>query len=265
MQHQNYKKIELLLQYILLIASKQDDFTDQSLGEIHLIKYVYLADLEYAKYNKGNTYTELEWKFHNFGPWSSTLYNHIDLSLNKIEAVKKSIDGKDKNFIRWNIKNTDNSLTDKLGNRLNLIVNGSIQTKVKEHGSCTESLLNDVYTTLPMLQAAPGEILNFKPVFDEYKDKDDKIENIQKMTDRQKKKRKMLIEDIKKNFQKRLKDKKTKKRALPPEPPIYDDFFFKGVEYLDSLGGNPIKNTEGIITFSDDIWHSKARFDIDEL
>ncbi len=204
MQNPNYKKIELLLQYILLIASEQDDFTDQSLGEIHLIKYVYLVDLDYAKYNNGNTYTGLEWKFHNFGPWSINLHNHIDPSLKEIEATKRNISGKYGDSIRWTVKHTDNFLADRIGKDLDFIVTGSIETKVKEHGSCTETLLNDVYTTFPMLQAAPEEILNFESAVIE--NKEAKIEDIQKMTDRQKKKRRRLIKDIKKSFQKRLKD-----------------------------------------------------------
>ena len=41
-------RVDLLLQYALLVAGEQDEFLDRQLGPIHLIKYVYLADLFHA-------------------------------------------------------------------------------------------------------------------------------------------------------------------------------------------------------------------------
>jgi len=269
MQKLDYKKkVELLLQYILTIAAQQDDFEDRSLGEIHLIKYVYIADLEYAKYNNGNIYTGLEWKFHDFGPWSPELYNHIEPLLNLIGAEKSKIQGKHGEFIRWNIKNIDKYSIYKIEKKLPLIIRGSVESSIQKHGSCTESLLDDVYKTPPMLQAAPEETLDFTIIQDKTDNSTINEENCINITDRQKKKRKLLIKDIKRKFQERLKNNKLKtKRVPPPEPPIYDEIFFEGVKYIDSLEGSyvePIED-EGIITFSDDIWHSKARFDKDDL
>jgi hypothetical protein len=42
-------KIDLLIQYTLLVAGQEDEYLDRQLGPIHLIKYVYLADLVYAE------------------------------------------------------------------------------------------------------------------------------------------------------------------------------------------------------------------------
>ncbi len=50
-------RVDLLLQYALLVAGEQDEFLDRQLGPIHLIKYVYLADLFHAKRNNGVTFT----------------------------------------------------------------------------------------------------------------------------------------------------------------------------------------------------------------
>lgn len=50
-------KIDLLIQYAILIAGQEDEYPDRQLGPIHLIKYVYLADLAYAERNGGETFT----------------------------------------------------------------------------------------------------------------------------------------------------------------------------------------------------------------
>ena len=41
-------RVDKIIQYSLLIAGDEDDFSDRQLGPIHLIKYVYLADLDFA-------------------------------------------------------------------------------------------------------------------------------------------------------------------------------------------------------------------------
>ena len=46
-------KIDLLIQYAFLVAGQEDEYLDRRLGPIHLIKYVYLADLAYAERNCG--------------------------------------------------------------------------------------------------------------------------------------------------------------------------------------------------------------------
>ena len=48
-------KIDLLIQYAMLIAGQEDEYFDRRLGPIHLIKYVYLADLAYAERKCGGS------------------------------------------------------------------------------------------------------------------------------------------------------------------------------------------------------------------
>ena len=48
-------KIDLLIQCAILIAGREDDYLDRQLGPIHLIKYVYLADLAYAERKCGGS------------------------------------------------------------------------------------------------------------------------------------------------------------------------------------------------------------------
>ncbi len=69
-------RVDLVLQYSLLVAGEQDTSFDRQLGPIHLLKYVYLADL-FAGKNEGATYTGIEWKFYKFGPWSQSVNERI--------------------------------------------------------------------------------------------------------------------------------------------------------------------------------------------
>ncbi len=85
-----YDKVDMLIQYALLIAGQEDAFWDRQLGPIHLIKYVYMGDLAYAERNDGETYTGIDWRFYNFGPWSQTVNERIEPALTAIGATKKT-------------------------------------------------------------------------------------------------------------------------------------------------------------------------------
>lgn len=158
--------IDQVLQFILITAGQEDDFRDRELGPIHLIKYLYLADLIYAEQNNGKTYTSLQWKFHNFGPWSNDAYQRIQPALQRIGAIEKTIPSKyEGDFVRWSVR--DDDLYSQLRRELPRIIATSIQKCVHEFTASTEDLLHFVYKTWPMLRAKPGESLNlslFKPV-----------------------------------------------------------------------------------------------------
>ena len=64
------QKIAAVFQYALSVVSKSEDPLSRKLGPIHLLKYAYLVDVEYARFHRGETFTGIEWKFHDFGPWS---------------------------------------------------------------------------------------------------------------------------------------------------------------------------------------------------
>ena len=71
----NQERVDLLIQYILSVAAQGwGDFDDKEVGPIHIIKYVYLADLAYAMRHGGETYTDIPWRFHNFGPWDTGIF-----------------------------------------------------------------------------------------------------------------------------------------------------------------------------------------------
>ena len=69
---------DLIIQYALLLAGEEDERFDRQLGPIHLVKYVFLADLAHAKRHGGESFTGATWLFHNFGPWDVAVYERID-------------------------------------------------------------------------------------------------------------------------------------------------------------------------------------------
>ncbi len=264
MDTSNTKKIDRILQFSLLTAG-QEDFGSRELGPIHLIKYLYLADLEYAK-KQGNTYTGIPWTFHHFGPWDYGAFSRIEPALQAIGAQKKTIDPLQstygKEFTRWLAVNE--KLYDMLERDLPIIIRGTIQKYVHKFNAVTEDLLHYVYTTWPILNAKPGELLNFVPP--DYMKKIKKQDCEQNNDDtkalsvRQQKKKKQALQLLRSEFRKKLEAKKQKPK-IRFAPPPYDDIYFDGLKVLDSLAGKGIKQTEGVASFSDDIWKSKARFD----
>lgn len=80
------KKIDKLLQFVLLTAGQEEYYSSRWLSRIHLIKYVYLADLAYSKEHGGKTYTGLDWHFHHYGPWALTCFKRIESALMNIQA-----------------------------------------------------------------------------------------------------------------------------------------------------------------------------------
>ena len=71
------------------------------------------------------------------------------------------------------------------------------------------------------------------------------------------KKRKADMKALKEQIQAKLAEKKLKReQTIPSRAPLYDEVFFEGVRWLDSLAGEPVEPQEGEITFSKTIWKS---------
>ncbi|MBW1703234.1 MAG: hypothetical protein JRJ11_07715 [Deltaproteobacteria bacterium] len=255
-------KVDLLLQYALAIAGQGDEYFQRQLGPIHLVKYVYLADLSHAERNQGRTYTGIEWRFHKFGPWSTEVFKRIEPALTVVGATKTEISHPkyEDDFVRWIL--TDDDLVLQLAAKLPLYACLAIQSAVRQFGSDTPSLLNHVYLTRPMLRAAPGEFLDFSP---EEKNEQAFPESPSvRLTKMQKEHRKKELQDLKARIQAKLAEKKKYRRLVPPDPPPrYDEIFIEGRKWLDELAGASIEAREERARFSEDVWKSPARFDPD--
>lgn len=255
----NINNIDLLLQYALLVAGEEDDFADRQLGPIHLIKYVYLSDLFYAKRNEGKTFTSTEWRFHKFGPWSLIVNERIVPALQAISADVKNYpsDYDDKSdWYRWSANDEY-----RLGERerqLPAEIRINLKRDVRKYGKNTPDLLDYVYRTKPMLSAAPAEILDFGSAVGERRDDAEPPElRSSSMSEKAKKRLKERMQTLRAM----RKDGEFKKRRLvsPVQNPRYDDVYQKGLAWLDDLAGPALTSGEITVEFSDAVWKSDTR------
>ena len=253
-------RIDLLLQFILAVAGEQDDFRDRELGPIHLLKYVYLADVAHAQRRNGETFTGAAWRFHHFGPWAGDVFARIEPALIAIGAeVKQMRTTVGDDFIRYRLASMSDAtrVRERVEEALPGPVQFAVQRAVREFGQDTSSLLHSVYKTLPMLGAAPEETLNFNLLVHETAP-DYAPENERTDAPEGKRARARRLNDIRAEVQARLAKAAVASGGVPAKP-RYDDVFAAGVEWLDQLGGEPVAETEGKLTIGQDVWKSDAR------
>jgi len=252
-------RTDLIIQYALAVAGEADDFRERELGPIHLIKFVYLADLAHAERGDGGTFTGAAWHFHNFGPWSLEVFNRIAPAAKAIGGTERRFSSRHKeDAVRWRAQ--DSGLAERIERKLPLEVARAVKHAVREYGTDTKSLLHDVYRTRPMLTAAPGELLNFKPSAPERTSGsgDGHEEATRPLPQLSKTK----VKNLKALVQRRLEEKRQLKRLVPPQPaPRYDEVFEQGQEWLDALAGEPINPERGRLRFANSLWKSAARRD----
>jgi hypothetical protein len=259
-------KVDLILKYVLAAAG-QEDVGNQELGPIHLVKYVYLADLSFAEAHGGETLTGAEWQFYHYGPWSSAVYSRIQNVVQDVHATERVITSYkyESDFVRWKLQ--DDELYESLQAALPFEVRRAIRDAIHRFGDDTTSLLHHVYTTSPMLHAAPHERLSFtsskeQAVMDSKEATRVETPQVAALSKKDLKKKKEKLEALKERIKRRLAEKEQKQVMVKPEPaPRYDDVYFNGVAQLNELAGTPILPSAGEITFSDEVWKSRARSD----
>jgi len=249
------RKVDLIIQYALAVAGEADDFKDRELGPIHLVKFVYLADLAHAQLEGGQTFTGAEWKFHHFGPWSVEVYNRIPSAAEKIGATERRFPSqfREEDAKRWCVR--QGSSADRLGEKLPFSVASAVRRATRTYANDTVSLLHDVYQTPPMLRAAPGESLDFQSPSEGPTPEDDVlVETVLPQISKTKAK------ELKSLVKQRLQDRvQAKNSASQDPPPRYDEVFEKGRQWLDGLAGEPIAPVSGRLEFGNNVWKSSAR------
>jgi hypothetical protein len=252
-------RVDLLLQFILAVAAEQDDFRCRELGPIHLLKYVYLADLAHAEHREGQTYTGVRWQFHHFGPWAFDVFQRIEPALQAIGAERKMVPSRHADdAVRYRLHPDEaEHVRQRAEQELPAAVQFCISRAIQEHGPDTASLLHAVYRTLPMLNAAPEEWLDFSVV------RESRAEYAvtspdEQLSRTQRKKREQLLSDIRAEVQARLAEKLSA-GGTPVRPPRYDEVFAKGLEWLDQLAGEAVTERQGKLEVGDDVWKSETR------
>jgi hypothetical protein len=144
-------RIDLLIQYVLLVAGENDETSERELGPIHLIKYVYLGDLAFALRNQGQSFTAAKWQFYKFGPWAQEVNERIRPALLAIGADEKSFvsdyEGKE-DWVRWSLR--DDQLLDQTERAIPPAVTMHLRGDIRRFGKDTPGLLDYVYRTPPM-------------------------------------------------------------------------------------------------------------------
>jgi hypothetical protein len=249
-----------MIQYALAIANEADDDRDRELGPIHLLKYIYLGDLAFAQDNQGATFSGSPWRFHKFGPWAQELHAHIQSAATRIGAHERHFASQyQEDNTRWRLPDLDIADVER---RLPRPVASAIRRNVARYANDTVSLLHFVYRTPPMLAAAPGEPLRFDHLAEEAPPRSTvppttESKPLPAISRTKIKKLKARIEQI---YEER-KAREQREFVVPDPPPLYDEVYFQGVEWLDQLAGSPIEETRGKLTFDDSIWKSPGRRD----
>ncbi len=158
---QNDKLYKTII-FILQIA-KQEDIKD--IDYTALVKYVYLLDCFYAEENNGKQYTDVEWKFLNFGPYCAEFQDIFNIHNKDSRIFLRSLNSKDpeKNNSRIGYSgwNTEYILKD-----FSSYLISKLKEKIKEFSGYNSKGLNSLlqyiyFHTTPMIEAKHKEILNF--------------------------------------------------------------------------------------------------------
>ncbi|TAA73987.1 MAG: hypothetical protein CDV28_1459 [Candidatus Electronema aureum] len=245
----NTNRVIDLIRYILEEARQNEEWSFRELGPIHLIKYVYLADLYYASQNDGKTFTDLSWQFYHFGPWNPSLYSELPNFIREIGANIRTFESRyTKDGVRYSL-NDDYHHDSPCS--IPLAISSLLRRDIRNYGSATNDLLHYVYTTPPMTNAVPGDYLNFDQIIFMHKESV-ATENFDNLTDREKKKRKQRVLDIRKKIAKQREESK-KKRVRPA--PRYDEVFFNGtMEMNRDIELQEIENHKGLLQVNQNTW-----------
>jgi len=253
----NVDRCDHVIQLAVLAAGRADDYLDRELGPIHLLKYVYLADLAYAEAHDGASFTGASWRFYHYGPWALEVHERIEPALATIDATKKVVESAryDDDFVRW--RKSDDRLFEELERDLPREVVSAVRRAVHAHGNDTAGLLNHVYTTGPMLRSVPGSMLTLQAA----EPRESYTVDAAKPTAKQQKKRKARIARAKEEIKKRLAERREARAQQEQAPaPRYDEVFFDGLSWLDELAGEEgNRELQGEAVFDDAVWDSDTR------
>lgn len=255
-------KIDQLISYALAVAS-QEDFGNRELGPIHLIKYVYLADLAFAETHAGQTFTGVAWRFYHFGPWSEEVYERIEPTVRQLGVTERKVQSRyADDALRWSLDDVP-GLFERLDEGLPLGVARAVKQAVHRFGQDTSDLLHFIYTTPPMLKAAPGEMLDLttenKAAAEELRTSGEP-QLKEKLSKSAQKRRAEKVKALRERAAVKLKEALERRRLAYPTPePRFDEVFLKGAEWLNQQVGEIIQPEQGEVVFSADLWKSRAR------
>ena len=253
--------VDLLIQYVLA-SSALEEFPNNQLGPIHVLKYVYLADLAHAE-KHGTTYTGAEWLFYDFGPWSPAVHSRINDAAVQAGADIHRLESREGRefveFVRYDFQ--DRSMRDRLERRLPIAASRAVDRAIKRFGSCTPDLLDFVYVTAPMRTSSPGETLVFPTSTDGSSTARDSG-NERELTAKQQKRRKERVRALQERV-KAVREGRAQAAKAVSTPPRYDAVFRSGRQWLDDQAPCAPDDTDAELVVDPSVWKSAMRTDGD--
>lgn len=151
-------EIRDLIRYIVWYATENE----MALTTIRLVKFLYLADLYYARVHRGKTLTGFPWAFVYYGPYCKQSMDAIEDTAAVGIICKKSYESKFANSDEFHIFTCYDDEAGTLSASLPVEVTSLLELAIRKYGEDTPALLDYVYfETEPMIDAQPGERLDF--------------------------------------------------------------------------------------------------------
>lgn len=233
----NIERIANVVKYALCVASESEEWQLRSLRPIHLLKYLYLADLAQAE-KDGQSYTGIQWRFHNFGPWNFEACQCLEQVIDTPFQKRTFQATDDKEGVAWSLTGDSRYLTEDIEKQLSLRVTLAIKRYVSTFYNDTKALLHEVYRTRPMTQAKPGDELRF--------------EALPILAQPEKEGRNKALK--KKLRQKMLEHKNVSSTSRKTGWKGNDAFLKEGIEWLDELEESELKESEFSVKIDASAW-----------
>jgi hypothetical protein len=254
------QRIDLLVQYAVAAAARAE-FPDNRLGPIHILKYIYLADLAHAEQH-GETFTGATWTFFHFGPWCQPIHARIEPAVRAAGFDTLKTEGEYGEFVRYTSRNR--TLRDKLEPDLPISVSRAIDKAIRRYGTDTPALLEAVYLTQPMRLASPGGKLVLGGGEREQAEAPSRMGDAPTpgLTAKQEKNRAKKLRELKERVRAELAGSHTPTGAPRAyTPPRYDDIFERGTDALDEQLPSQVESCDFDLTFDESVWDSAMRRD----
>jgi len=153
-----------LIKYIVWYATQNE----MKLTTVRLVKFLYLADLYYARVHGGQTATGFPWGFVHYGPYCSEAMDAIDNAVSDGIIDKKTYQSKFADTDEYHIFLCYDDEVEAPAEYLSAVIVSYLEQVVRKYGEDTPALLDHVYfETEPMLDVRPGDQLDFslaKPI-----------------------------------------------------------------------------------------------------
>lgn len=255
----NQEKVAQIIRFALAKA-RREDHGSGSLGVIHLLKLLYLADLAHSQAHGGESFTGISWIFYHYGPWDKGAWETTTAVLEdpEIESVAYTGQNFEKRTYRFIDESLAHRLFEDLDTSLPKEVTRAVGNAVHEFGSDTNRLLHYVYLTDPMRAANPGGPIYFPAGPPPFPGKP--LEQPPSLSATKRKKIEEAKAQLRATIAARAAEKQAK-RVVPP--PVLNERECAALEELTRLLGEDEDGVpadfHGDLTFSQDFWTSEFR------